>query len=274
MARRWTTKEENFYRDQLIELYVLQNKSIAEVGEALSLSYKTVFKRLMRLGIPTNPSAKAGYANMNREVSTPSTRTDDLAEFFGIMLGDGSLTPTQVAVTLGTKEASYAEYVSYLMAQLFAAKPVIRIDKSGYRIVYFGSVTIVRWLKEEGLVHNKVASQVGSPGWIFEQPSYMKRFLRGFFDTDGSIYRIRFGIQISFTNKSIPLLIALQAMLRRLGYRVSELSAYRIYITKRDDVERFFAEIQPMNAKHKDRLDKFCVGGGVGQSHGTVNPAT
>lgn len=261
MAKRWTTEEEYFYREELFELYVRQNKSIGEIGAILSITYKAVYDRLKRLGIPTDPKAKRGFANMNRDVRIPDGRSDDLAEFFGMMLGDGSLTPTQVAVTLGSKEPSYAEYVACLMETLFKAKPRIRIDSSEYRVVYFGSVTIVRWLKQEGLVYNKVAAQVGAPDWIYANPIYMRRFLRGFFDTDGSIYLLRYGIQISFTNRSIPLLLALQAMLRRLGYRVSELSACCIYITKRNDVERFFAEIQPMNTKHQDRFDKFCVGG-------------
>ena len=261
MARRWNTEEENFHRNQLLELYIRQNKTIGQISEMLSVDQSTVFDRLKRLDIATTPKTKTGYLNMNQDVRIPDVHSNDLAEFFGIMLGDGNLTPTQVAVTLGTKEARYAEYISSLMHDIFNASPTIHIHSKEYRTVYFGSVRIVRWLEAEGLVRNKVAAQVGSPEWIFDRPSYMKRFLRGFFDTDGSVYKLRYGLQLSFTNKSIPLLISLQAMLRRLGYRVSELSAYRIYITKRDDVERFFAEVQPMNTKHQDRLDKFCVGG-------------
>ena len=85
----------------------------------------------------------------------------------------------------------------------------------------------------------------------------MKAFVRGFFDTDGSIYKLRFGLQISITNHSLPLLIALQSMLRTLGYSVSEVSVGRIYITRRNQVARFFSEIAPMNSKHTQRFEKF-----------------
>lgn len=40
MARRWTTEEEDFYREELLELYVRQNKTINEVGAILSISPK------------------------------------------------------------------------------------------------------------------------------------------------------------------------------------------------------------------------------------------
>jgi DNA-binding transcriptional regulator WhiA len=150
---------------------------------------------------------------------------------------------------------NYVCYVQFLMTKLFNVPATICSKKNGYHDVYIGSVELTRWLYREGLVSNKVAAQVGVPDWLFTEKGYMRAFLRGFFDTDGSVYKLRFGIQISFTNRSIPLLIALQAMLRRLGYRVSELSLFRIYITRRDDVERFFAEIQPMNAKHQDRYE-------------------
>ncbi len=81
----------------------------------------------------------------------------------------------------------------------------------------------------------------------------MTRFARGFFDTDGSIYKLRFGIQLNFTNHSKPLRISLQKLLRLLGYRVSEISGPRFYITRISDIERFFAEVQSRNEKHLSR---------------------
>jgi hypothetical protein len=255
MARRWTTEEENFYREELFELYVRQNKTIKEVGEALAIPQGTVFDRLKRLAIPTCPEQKNTYCRKRTDLSIPQGRSIDLAEFFGIMLGDGHVARYQTFVTLGTKEYNYVCYVRALMTSLFKVPATICRKKNGYHDVYIGSVELAGWLLSQELVSNKVEAQVGVPGWLYEKKAYMRVFLRGFFDTDGSIYKLRHGVQLSFTNKSVPLLLALQAMLRGLGYRVSELSADCIYITKRDDVERFFAEIQPMNAKHQDRFE-------------------
>lgn len=256
MARRWTKDEERFYKKQLHQLYVVENKSIGEIAIQFTIAQATVFDRLRRFSIKTAPEKKLKYRNTRSDIILPQKSTR-LAEFLGIMLGDGHISHFQTIVTLGTKELPYVVYVQTLMQELFKVKAKISIKKSGYRDVYIGSTLITKWLKEQGLVENKVAAQVGVPAWIMSDKKYMKAFVRGFFDTDGSVYNPRFGIQISLTNRSVPLLLALQDILRKLGYKASETSAYKIYITKRKDVERFFKEIAPANTKHRRRFDKF-----------------
>lgn len=260
MARRWNETEENNYKKELVKLYIKQNKTIAEIGVYLNISDKTVFDRLKRLGIPTNPKRKSKYCNRSRTIVVPNKRSAELAEFYGIMLGDGHISRFQIVVTLGTKELSYVEYVSALMNELFEAKPTILIRKDGYRDVYFGSVDLIKYLKVDGFVTNKVKYQVDIPQWIFEKPKWMNSFVRGFFDTDGSVYQLRFGIQVSFTNKSARLLISLHNMLTALGYNPSAISTDRIYLTRRKDLARFFSEIKPANTKHSRRYQYFCVG--------------
>lgn len=256
MARRWTKEEERSHKDQLRKLYIVENKTIGEIAVQLKIAEASVFDRLRRLNIKTIPEKKLKYRNQRNDVRLPK-RSERLAEFLGIMLGDGHVAHYQTFVTLGTKELDYVRYVQVLMQELFKVKATISVKKSGYRDVYIGSTLITKWLKKQGLVQNKVATQVSVPKWIMSDKKYMRAFARGFFDTDGSIYNLRFGIQISLTNRSAPLLLALQDMLRKLGYRVSEASAYRIYITKRADVERFFKDVAPANLKHCRRFDKF-----------------
>ena len=256
MARRWTKLEEKFYRNQLKQLYIVENKTIGQIAVRLNIAEASVFDRLQRLNIKTIPEKKLKYRNQRNDVLLPK-RSAKLAEFLGIMLGDGHVSHFQTIVTLGTKELAYVRYVQTLMRHLFKVKATISTKNSGYRDVYIGSTLITKWLKEQGLVSNKVAAQVGVPEWIMSDIAYMRAFARGFFDTDGSVYNLRFGVQISITNHSAPLLLALQDMLRKLGYKVSEASAYRIYITKRADVERFFKDVAPANLKHRRRFDKF-----------------
>jgi DNA-binding transcriptional regulator WhiA len=256
MARRWTEQEEIFYRSQLIELYVNQNKTIDEVGLVLGIKWQTVYDRLIRLDIPTHPELKTNYLHKRTDIIIPNY-SDDLAEFFGMMLGDGHLSHFQVSVCLGTKEMAYAEYVAEFIGKLFGCNGKIAVNSHGHRTVYLGSVKATQWLQNEGLVFNKVKSQVDAPRWVFEKESYMKHCLRGFFDTDGSIYELKFGLQISFTNYSIPLLVSLQQMLIALEYNVSAISSHRLYLTKISDVERFFTEIDPQNPKHNERFERF-----------------
>ncbi|MBM4467703.1 MAG: hypothetical protein FJ014_19490 [Chloroflexi bacterium] len=53
-----------------------------------------------------------------------------LAEFIGIMLGDGSITDHQVTVTLNkTDDAEYANFIRELIGGLFGIASSIHIDK-------------------------------------------------------------------------------------------------------------------------------------------------
>lgn len=259
MAKRWTIAEEKFYYDQLHNLYTIKNLSMREISKELNIGESTVYDRMMRLGISSNPERKHNYLKKRKDIVIPSCHTADLAEFFGIMLGDGNLTKMQIAVTLGTKEMEYASYVAGLFSRIFGPTPKIAIRRSGYRDVYIGSVDIVRWLRKEGLVFNKVKAQVAAPDWIHSSLGFQMRFLRGFFDTDGSVYALRHGIQLSFSNKSAPLLASLHKMLKQLNYKPSRITCDTIYVTHRESVTRFFEEIQPKNPKHQERYKRICV---------------
>ena len=172
-------------------------------------------------------------------------------------MGDGHISLTQVMVTLGNKELGYVKYVAKLITKLFKVKPKIRTRITGHRDVYFGSTEAVKWLLSEGLVHNKVKSQVKIPEWIFSKSSFIDGFLKGFFDTDGSVYRLKFGVQLAFTNRSLPILEGVKNCLSLNGYRPSRTSLFRVYLTRKPDVKRFFSEVIPANIKHGQRFLRF-----------------
>ncbi len=241
---------------ELHDLYVVQNKTIGEIGKILHLGESTVFDRLLRLGIKPNRSGKKGF-NCTSPATIPYIHTRSVAEFFGVMLGDGHLTSSQIAVTLGNKELDYVNYVSSLITKVFNITPKIYTRPKGYFIVSFGSVKIVRWLQANGLVFNKVKDQVKAPDWIFKRPFLMEGFLKGFFDTDGSIYRLRYGVQLAFTNRSRPLLEDIHNSLEQLNYHPSKISRFQVYVTRRKYVLRFLKHINPANIKHRQRSKEF-----------------
>src|SRR3989344_1819073 len=259
MPQRWTDEVKNAYLTLLSRLYVVENKSIGQIGVLLDWPEQTVYSRLKKVGITLTPERKSGYLTTTerKDITIPIRKTGDLAEFFGVMLGDGHLSHYQVTVTLGTKEMAYAEYVVTLMATLFGPRPKIAICHDGHKTVYIGSVELSRWLQKNGLVFNKVRAQVDVPAWIFKSRNFMQRFLRGFFDTDGSWYRLRWGSQIAFNNKSQPLLNSTRGMLLSLGYSASRAAGYKVYLTKKEDIARFFKEVGPRNIKHRLRFENF-----------------
>lgn len=257
MARRWTKKEEKEKREELKLLYIKENKSIGEISKILKIGESTVYDRMVRLGVESLRYKKAGFNNKRNDITIPNKYSDKLAEFIGILLGDGHITPTQVTVTLGTKEYEYVKYVAILMKDLFGVKAKILLLKNEHHVVYIGSMEIVNWLLSMGLTHNKVRDQVDIPKWIFSRKSYMKNALRGLWDTDGSIYSLKFGVQMSFTNKSIPLLISVRKLLLNLNFDPSKVGTEKIYLTKRENLIKFFDEVGFNNLKHKVRFLKF-----------------
>jgi hypothetical protein len=263
MARRWNQQEEREKREQLMELYVYQNKTIFEIAPILNISPGNVYGRLVRLGIPTR-SKTSGKSSHNARMLEIPARSGDLAEFYGIMLGDGHLGTHQLTVTINIKtDAPYVPYVQDLIESLFRFRPPRTQIKDGSVItLYLTSTYLMKRLRDIGLYSsNKVRDQVGIPDWIFTQPEYQKRFVRGFFDTDGSIYLLKHfnAPQMLFKNRSIPLLEGTRQILLNLGYHPSKISGYSVYLTRRRDIERYVDDIGFGNSKHLDRAARFGV---------------
>lgn len=255
MPAKWTIEQKLVFTNEIKELYVNQNKSIREISKILNMSQSGVYGRLINCEIPIRRFLKPKYNNQ-RILDIPAYNVD-LAEFIGIMLGDGNINKYQVIVTLGSKEVSYSTYVSNMMNKIFQLQSRIMVSPNNYRSVYFGSRKIVLWLIDMGLAYNKVVAQVKIPRWCFQNRKYMGAVLRGLIDTDGSIYKLKFGVQISFTNKSLPLLKGARYMLQYLGYSPSNISCNKIYLTRRKDIVKYNLEIGFKNKKHRERYNSF-----------------
>ncbi len=260
MPARWTKQQEYQKRDELEFLYVKKNLTIAQVGKKLGISSSTVYDRLLRLNIKSIRDKKLRYNNQRNDICIPTFYTKELAEFIGILLGDGSLTPTQVTVTLGTKEQNYAIYVAKLVQKIFGIKARIIENKYQHRVVYIGSVKAVRWLLTMGLAINKVKAQVDVPPWIFTKDDFMRAALRGLIDTDGSIYRLRYGLQIEFCNRSIPLLHSARRLFIELGFHPSQASGSKVYLTNQKEIKRFVEILGFSNQKHSKRYKMLKIG--------------
>lgn len=84
--------------------------------------------------------------------------------------------------------------------------------------------------------------------------------LRGLLDTDGSIYKLKFGYQISFTNRSVRLLHHARMLMQNLGFTPSKPSGFSIYLTRQKDLLKYHHEIGFADEKRKRRLLQFIAG--------------
>lgn len=204
-----------------------------------------------------------------KEIKTPSFNKR-LAEFTGIMLGDGNIFSYRKRTkerTISVHEVSICgnlkdeteylkEFVLPLCKELFGIKPRIKNhEKNNEILIVMSSVRLVEFLSSLGLVPgNKIQNQLAIPEWIFANKEYLKSCIRGLIDTDGTIYELKPHwpglFQISFKNNNPILLNNVQKALKELGFKVSNISDNRLYITKASEIRKYIKEIGFNNKKH------------------------
>ena len=174
-----------------------------------------------------------------------------LAEFFGIMMGDGGINNLwQITITLNAVgDAKYARYVVNLCKELFGILPVIR-RRCGSKtlVISLASTSVVDFLVYKGLPRgDKIKNGLKIPEWILQKRSYQISCLRGLIDTDGCIFVHKhkvFGnlyknIGLSFRNYSPNLIFVLAALLEKFGIiahisgRGHDVSIYQVEAVKK-----------------------------------------
>ena len=200
--------------------------------------------------------------------------SSSLAEFVGMMLGDGCLSGVFQAVLYFNTETdlAYARHMEALGLQLFGIRPTRVMDHSvhGGALIY-SSKRLVDCLTGLGLTRgDKVVSQAQVPSWILERMEYRTACLRGLMDTDGSLYIYRHTVsrrQYShaawcFTNRSQPLLQFVKQTLQLTRFNPTTAS-FKVYLYRADEVERYFCEIGSHNPKYLERFETLGRGSGV-----------
>jgi len=205
--------------------------------------------------------------NIRKETKLPP-RSEELARFIGIMLGDGGFrSKYQFTISFNYKtDREFAEYVARLIKRLFNVEHKIfrRKGSLGADIVV-SSIGVVDFLFKQGLkAGNKIKNQVDIPAWIKKNKEFKKVCVRGLFDTDGSLYSHRYKVnhkwyeylKLDFTSCSKPLLRSVYATLSDLGIK-SSLRGVHITVSAKSDVNRYFAIVGSSNAKFLYRWERF-----------------
>jgi hypothetical protein len=192
------------------------------------------------------------------------THSSQLAEFTGILLGDGGISPTQVSITLNSvSDKDYVNFVASLVEELFDVRPSQYFRKGDMSVdLVISRVLLVRFCNSVlGLpVGNKITNGASIPKWIMKRLAYKKACLRGLIDTDGSViihtyksqgktYRYK---KIGFTSRSNVLLHSVSWILSDLGIRHREYG-HDIRIESQKDVQSYFSLVGSHNPKHLKR---------------------
>ncbi len=193
----------------------------------------------------------------------------ELAEFAGIVLGDGGITQRQITITLHHKDdREYSRFVIVLIKNLFDVPVGVCHRKENSTIDLIVSRSgLVSFCKEKlGLKQgNKIKQQVDIPDWIKKSKSYLISCIRGLMDTDGCIFMHKYKVngkwynykKLSFSNHSKPLINSVFEGFRRLNMspRITK-DGRDVRIERKNDVYRYFAIVNPHNHKYLKRYKK------------------
>lgn len=192
----------------------------------------------------------------------------DLAEFIGIMLGDGHVGVYQATVTTNVNtDLEHARYVVTLTEKLFGIQARISYRKDSRAcVVVISSREVCDFLKKHGLPHgNKVRDGVRIPEWIVANKLYASRCIRGLFDTDGSVYMDRHFIKgkkycnlgIAFVNRSAPILTFFKHTLQDMHYHPTQKTTFEVFLRRAAEIDDYFKKVGSSNPKHLARYRDF-----------------
>jgi hypothetical protein len=218
-----------------------------------------------------------------RKVIAQPPLSADLAEWIGIVLGDGGITHCQVTISFHlTLDAAYAEHVAQLAARLFGLMPGRGIDSADHTLsLVFSSVELVETLERLGLKRgNKVQQQVDLPGWVWERQEYQTACLRGLMDTDGCVYYHRYAVngkmygycKLCFTSYSRPLLYSAKRLFESLQMfpTIHAYDGHRLYLHNSGAVKRYFEIVGTHNPRYLERFEQFSKARGEVAEHGRL----
>jgi DNA-binding transcriptional regulator WhiA len=194
---------------------------------------------------------------------------DTLGEACGIFAGGGGLYATarsHVLEVRGSRDELpyYRDRVKPLFEKLFSRK--LGIIRRSYRKGYVIGIRICG-REAVRLFHTFLEFPIGSkahnvkiPKLVLNNHECWKAYVRGVFDTDGSVYLRKTGKNyknpvIDISSRSIAHLLQLREILRDLGFAFwLEKGNFKIRIAGRKNVERFFKEINPHNNAKQEKF--------------------
>ena len=129
----------------------------------------------------------------------PKEMSEELAEFLGIHLGDGSMSKDyrytyKVTYTCNSAEVQYAQYITDLFERLFNVRlRIVRDDKSHCVNLYYYSKTLCEFLNTVLGIPYGEKIDLRIPTLVQSDTKYSAAFIRGVFDTDGCFTTQKYG---------------------------------------------------------------------------------
>jgi len=209
--------------------------------------------------------AKKLSFKIRKKINNPK-KSPRLAEFIGIMLGDGHIDKSQITVSVNNKvDQEYGYYVSQIIKKLFNIIAPMSVRKNTL-VITASSRNLVDYLVSRDMKRgDKIRQQIDVPKWIFANKKFIKECLKGLVDTDGGIYfhhhsvkGIKYShIGLCFTSHSQPLLKSVEKMLLIFGLNAKHSKRGHVFLYGRKQIAKYLNIIGTSNPKHLTRFKSY-----------------
>lgn len=245
-----------------------------ELYQKLSQFSKVNFNEFILQELEDNWGRSKGGKNSkgNTKNFLEPSESIELAELFGIILGDGHVDQIirdskvriytlTIAGDSRTDKHYLENYVSNLFKKLFRESGKVSSSKcSNSCYLKIHGKKIIEFLVLKGInPGNKKNNNQKIPDWILNNQKYLIACLRGLIDADGCVYYIskatNKNIRITFTSYIPALMQDVRTSFIKLGFHPSKVIRNEdIYLSSKQDVDKYLLEIGFSNDKHLKRL--------------------
>ncbi|MFH1444868.1 MAG: LAGLIDADG family homing endonuclease [Nanoarchaeota archaeon] len=235
-------------------------------------SYKNYIEEIKPRYWGSKKAAKITNKKQGKKI-TVKENNQEMSELIGIILGDGNLYSNKksgnyyLCIVGDRKEEDYLiGFVKPLIEGLFGTEVKIsRAKKSNTTYLKLQGRRVIEYFigNHDLIPGNKIENRLRIPKWIQKNNDFLKACIRGLIDTDGSVFRLSKKdpniIRISFKNFNNELMFDMKSSLIKLGYNPSKVTHKSIYITKKENVNRYMNDIGFNNPKHRRRYEEIAL---------------
>lgn len=203
----------------------------------------------------------------------------EVAEFVGIMMGDGGISSNQIVITLHKHDdKEYSLFVKRLIEDLFSVPVSVynRQYEQAVSLVVSRKALVVFCNERLGLkIGNKIKQNLDVPQWITKNAKFKRSCLRGLVDTDGSLFwerhytpkKIYSYPRLNFTSVSPLLVRSVFDLLKECGFAPKFRREKSVQLEHKKEIARYFQIVGTHNPKHLKRYKKqgiIGITGGIG----------
>ncbi len=254
---RESIKNSGYSMRELTRILGFTMKNIMSYNISIREDHWLKLKNFLHLGMDLQgiefPYEK-NFGDYNTQPVKKFNKGADLAEIFGIILGDGNIYNNNIKIAFDKRNSPYIMYVFNLFYKIFGIHMgFYAVKDSNAAYLYHCNKNITPKLIDLGLCHgDKIKWKVGIPQWIKENPEYSQRCIKGLVDTDGCIYKCKREKQlyVKFTCWNQQLMSDFKEVNLILGYHFAKSNKRNVCLYRKLEVATFINRLKPFKAIH------------------------